>query len=137
MDPDAALRELRAIVAVVLAEPDDIGGEDARADLVRACEVFDGIDGWIGKGGFLPAAWSRVPDAVALVGAVRRALVPCGLTVVPDSGRRWAVVSVADAGAFGVDHIAVTYARGLSAPELARWADGWLACWRVWGGGKG
>lgn len=128
MDPDACLREARSVAAELL----QIEGDDDRAE--RLAELVTDLDAWIVKGGFLPAAWSRVPDAVALVGAVRRALVPCGLTVVPDSGRRWAVVSVADAGAFGVDHIAVTYARGLSAPELARWADGWLACWRVWGG---
>lgn len=77
-----------------------------------------------------------------LVVTVRRALKPCGLAVVPD-GDRWAVVSVDDVevGAFGVLWIyrrrGHAYARRLEASDLARWADGWLACWRVWGAGKG
>ena len=71
----------------------------------------------------------------ALVDVVRRALRPVGLAVASDGQSLWAVVSVDDAGD---DVIAPgAYARRLSAGELARWADGWLACWRVWGGGKG
>ena len=81
-------------------------------------------------------------SVLRLVDTVRRALKPCGLSVVRD-GEGWAVVSSEDAaiGPRGValllDLPGLAYARRLKPAELARWADGWLACWRVWGGGKG
>lgn len=71
---------------------------------------------------------------IRLVETVRLALRSCGLVVLPD-GHGWAVVSVDDGATFPI--VAGAYARRLTARELARWADGWLSCWRVWGGGKG
>jgi len=141
MDPDAALAELRRLLRR--------GAEgDAVADVLpRIVELIEALDGWITRGGFLPAVWrdGAEVDAVRVAGIVDRALRPCGLAVARDSGGAWAVVSVDDAGApggavaFGVawGPGVKSYARNLRAGELARWADGWLACWRVWGGGKG
>ena len=84
-----------------------------------------------------PAGGSLV-DAVeirdrALVDVVRRALRPCGLAVTSDGAGLWAVVGRDDAGDDVISPMA--YARRLGAAELARWADGWLSAWRVWGGG--
>ena len=70
----------------------------------------------------------------ALVDVVRRALRPCGLAVASDGAGLWAVVGRDDAGDDVISPMA--YARRLGAAELARWADGWLACWRVWDGCK-
>lgn len=66
----------------------------------------------------------------ALVDVVRRALKPCGLAVTAEGQSLWAVVGVDDAGDDVIPPGA--YARRLSASDLARWADGWCACWRVW-----
>ena len=54
MDPDAALKEMRALVEEVLN--DDDPSEDSAE---RMSELFDGLDGWISKGGFLPQDWQR------------------------------------------------------------------------------
>lgn len=67
----------------------------------------------------------------SLVEVVRRALAPTGLAVSEDGP--WLVVMSADDAGTGRPGLTGR----LSARELARWADGWLACWRVWGGGKG
>lgn len=137
MDPDAALAELRELLG---ERPIDCEWPD----FDRFCELVENLDGWITRGGFLPAVWRNGTevDAVRVAGIVDRALRPCGLAVARDSGGAWAVVSSADAGgpgaavAFGVSWAPniVSYARGLRAGELARWADGWLACWRTWSG---
>lgn len=140
MDPDACLREARSVAAELL----QIEGDDDRAE--RLAELVTDLDAWIVKGGFLPRRWGgagAADDELGLVAVVAQALKPCGLTVERDSGaaehgRRWAVVCVDDSGAFRIGRgLGVVYARHLSAAELSRWADGWLACWRVWGGGKG
>jgi hypothetical protein len=51
MDPNAALTEIRAIVA------DYSAGKDFDAD--RLAELVDGLDGWMSKGGYAPKAWER------------------------------------------------------------------------------
>jgi hypothetical protein len=53
MDPNATLQELRE-----LTEQERIGGDGSHAE--RICELFDALDGWISKGGFLPADWIGV-----------------------------------------------------------------------------
>ncbi|AYP70073.1 HNH endonuclease [Mycobacterium phage CRB2] len=52
MDPDAALSELRALASRVRAEH-----RLSQADVERAGELFDGLDGWLTTGGMLPSAW--------------------------------------------------------------------------------
>lgn len=52
MDPDAALDELRALLA--LDEP-MVGELERMAELMRA------LDSWLAGGGFLPLGWRRMP----------------------------------------------------------------------------
>lgn len=52
MDPDATLAELRGLCARVQAEQ-----RISQADVDRAAELFTGLDGWIMRGGYLPAEW--------------------------------------------------------------------------------
>lgn len=54
MDPNETLRLLRETATLVLTD----SGKD-RADSVRLAELAEALDGWISKGGFLPAAWAR------------------------------------------------------------------------------
>jgi hypothetical protein len=51
MDPNAALTEIRKIVAKAGA------GQSFDAD--RLAELFSGLDSWICGGGFLPSDWAR------------------------------------------------------------------------------
>lgn len=55
MDPNEALRVLRAMVEAVMTG-------DGCASVDELAEQFDALDEWIARGGFLPAAWS--PAAV-------------------------------------------------------------------------
>ena len=51
MDPNAALEEIRRIIAKYA---------DGRAyDANRLAELTDGLDTWLSNGGFLPADWQR------------------------------------------------------------------------------
>lgn len=49
MDPNATLARLRTLAA--LAFP-------TLAEIIEMAELFDALDTWMSKGGFLPAAWS-------------------------------------------------------------------------------
>jgi hypothetical protein len=51
MDPNAALKEIRALLDSAL--------DGDRQDALRVCELVKGLDGWISHGGFLPAAWQH------------------------------------------------------------------------------
>lgn len=63
MDPNITLEELRRLSDHILTmtdaentEPDvDIGWEDARS----LAEYVQALDGWISRGGFLPAEWMK------------------------------------------------------------------------------
>lgn len=69
MDPDAALVEIRALIAtlepiastvVMLASSErGIAEIDYSDDVERLCELVRGLDGWLQRGGFLPASWKR------------------------------------------------------------------------------
>jgi hypothetical protein len=52
MDPNAALAEIRTIIS----QHNRDGGLVVAA---RLAELVDGLDGWLSKGGFLPAAWTH------------------------------------------------------------------------------
>lgn len=54
MDPNANLAELRALVKAN-ADAEHVSDHDT----ARMIELVDAIDGWMSKGGFLPAAWER------------------------------------------------------------------------------
>lgn len=60
MDPDTALRELRAAVATFWTSEDQ-GALDNAAE--AAILAADALDEWLTKGGHLPAAWQAVPRA--------------------------------------------------------------------------
>jgi len=47
MDPNETLKELRKLIK--REDPEDIE---------RICELFQSLDAWIAKGGFLPAEWA-------------------------------------------------------------------------------
>lgn len=49
MDPDAALANIRAIIA----------SENADAWIDELVEAIDALDQWISRGGFLPSAWQK------------------------------------------------------------------------------
>lgn len=57
MDPDANLREMRTLAAKILAATDAEGVELLEVDAPRLAELVEALDGWIRRGGFLPAAW--------------------------------------------------------------------------------
>jgi len=76
MDPNATLKELRSLTAVLHdleeeyqerqdeAEDDWLDEQLALLGLIRDVaarmgELVEALDGWISKGGFLPAAWVR------------------------------------------------------------------------------
>lgn len=60
MDPNETLRRLRDIAALVLhlADTDDNGVPEP---MLEMAELFDGLDTWLTRGGFLPDAWAT-PD---------------------------------------------------------------------------
>lgn len=62
MDPNECLKELRALVRKG-AYGD--GGCDLcsinSTDAVRMVELFEALDDWLSRGGFLPARWERKP----------------------------------------------------------------------------
>jgi hypothetical protein len=49
MDPDEALRLLRAAIGDLAVVNDEAAGE--------VVEHFTALDGWLSAGGFLPSAW--------------------------------------------------------------------------------
>jgi hypothetical protein len=62
MDPNATLEQLRQAVQRY-RDWQDNGDVDSALEAVQAGEdmadLFDALDGWMGSGGFLPAAWAR------------------------------------------------------------------------------
>lgn len=62
MDPDTALRELRAALAAVEdAGPDR---DEEITALRQVAEYAQALDGWISAGGFLPSLWQAPPIRV-------------------------------------------------------------------------
>jgi hypothetical protein len=53
MDPNSNLTEQRRIAKAILANP-----EPHSHGAVRLAELVEALDGWIGRGGFLPASWN-------------------------------------------------------------------------------
>jgi len=54
MDPDECLRQLLAI-----AHSSVLGDDLGENDYMRMGELVEALDGWITKGGFLPARWKQ------------------------------------------------------------------------------
>lgn len=65
MDPNEALKNARAALAALRTRLDD--GEEPTSDTDAEvadhagdlADAFEALDGWLSKGGFLPAAWQR------------------------------------------------------------------------------
>ena len=61
MDPNATLRELRELLG-----GDHSGSLDPETasmdDLCRMEELWQALDQWIGRGGFLPDAWKEAQE---------------------------------------------------------------------------
>lgn len=56
MDPDATLAEAReALIGFQTHSDRDLWIKAA----IRVAEAFEALDGWLTKGGFLPADWAR------------------------------------------------------------------------------
>ena len=71
MDPNANVEEQRSLAAGILKlvdehlddiEDDELA-EDVNLEFVykvgRLAELVQALDGWLSKGGFLPASWAR------------------------------------------------------------------------------
>ena len=59
MDPDAALAEAREALAKFRMEYDRGNYGDAAEHAVTLADSFAALDGWVARGGFLPADWTR------------------------------------------------------------------------------
>lgn len=69
MDPNENLREALAVARDILNawdQADDVLGElphalkaEVAEKAERLAELVEGLDGWLSRGGFLPAAWER------------------------------------------------------------------------------
>jgi hypothetical protein len=59
MDPDEALKELRALVQVWAPMSEDHTIYDSEGDhhLDRLFKLFIGLDEWLSSGGYVPMAW--------------------------------------------------------------------------------
>lgn len=55
MDPDEALDMIRTSMLVM--EREDMGTDAYLAACEAARTAFQDLDGWLARGGFLPAAW--------------------------------------------------------------------------------
>ena len=54
MDPNAALKSARECMSTACMTDDDEIKEEALTNMMGA---FDALDGWLSRGGFLPADW--------------------------------------------------------------------------------
>lgn len=60
MDPNANLRELRALASDIIDSNDrDDGGTIDVVDCCRLAELAQALDEWLTKGGALPSDWTR------------------------------------------------------------------------------
>lgn len=66
MDPTETLRELRTRVFYAKAHRDDgleFPDVDADENIDRILELFQALDGWLTRSGFLPEQWTTPPRA--------------------------------------------------------------------------
>lgn len=63
MDPNACLEEIRELVSDIFA--DDKSNIDSLRRGDRLAELVEALDGWLSKGGFLPADWTTKERSVA------------------------------------------------------------------------
>ncbi len=67
MDPNAALAELRRLVIINNNDSSVTNREQAVIDarLDRMADLFEALDGWITRGGFLPTEWTQPAPVTA------------------------------------------------------------------------
>lgn len=58
MDPNETLKRIRTLIAALEA-----GARDPDGEACELAEAWRALDGWLSKGGFLPAAWAPGPIA--------------------------------------------------------------------------
>jgi hypothetical protein len=66
MDPDETLRQIRLTIKQLRVEDKPVGGIAEHTFVQHArdlAELVDGLDEWLSKSGFLPAAWQRHEEA--------------------------------------------------------------------------
>lgn len=67
MDPEQAYKELVSLVEEINEIEDEVGEEGYSDEqsgrlqeiAVEQAQYFEALDGWLSKGGFLPAAWKK------------------------------------------------------------------------------
>ena len=58
MDPDAALTNAREALARLRGAQDADLADETSEHAEELADAFEALDGWLSKGGFLPAPWS-------------------------------------------------------------------------------
>lgn len=58
MDPDAALDQIRALIAVITGTEDYL----TQAQQLDLAETFDGLDAWMSRNGFPPGDWRATSE---------------------------------------------------------------------------
>jgi len=56
MDPEATLKEMRALASNILHTPDAVD-LDIYVWATRLADQVEAMDGWLSKGGFMPKDW--------------------------------------------------------------------------------
>lgn len=57
MDPNATLKRMREVVGTIPGHPEDYDGE--------LFDLFENLDDWLTRGGFLPTDWNQERNAHA------------------------------------------------------------------------
>lgn len=58
MDPNAALEQLRAKMVEIRDGIDNVDSRDIITAASEAVDLWEGLDQWITRGGFLPIVWT-------------------------------------------------------------------------------
>lgn len=58
MDPNTALTEIRALIQAISFQTEYHTGQVDLDDAITLVEKFEGLDGWLSRGGFLPEDWN-------------------------------------------------------------------------------
>ncbi len=65
MDPNAALENIRSLVASIIESIDEQDEHDDEncsvdvGDVSMLCDTFNGLDNWLKSGGFKPGEWTH------------------------------------------------------------------------------
>jgi hypothetical protein len=59
MDPNEALKNARATLALLRATFDDGRDDELVEPALTLADAFEALDGWLSNGGFSPTAWAN------------------------------------------------------------------------------